>query len=260
MKFIHLTDTHLTQPGVLLYGLDPRARLRAAIESVNREHADAAFVVVTGDLTHWGEPTAYAALREEMLRLRMPVHLLIGNHDHRAAFLEAFSSVAVDANGYVQFAFSADGVRFVGLDTNEPGVSWGVFCAKRAAWLEAELALHKLPLYLFMHHPPFPVGITSMDRVSLREPALLRSAIEPHRQRIRHLFFGHLHRPLAGSWLGIPVSTLRGTNHQVALELAAGPAVPGSLEPPQYAVVLVAPEQTIVHLHDFLDSSARFNL
>jgi 3',5'-cyclic AMP phosphodiesterase CpdA len=260
MKFIHLTDTHLVEQDVQLYGLNPQARLRAAVDSINATHADAAFAVITGDLAHRGEPGAYELLKEELSNLCMPLHVLIGNHDDRPVFCKIFSSVPVDPHGFVQFAFTHDRWRFVGLDTHEPGVSWGVFCERRAEWLSAELSSHDLPVYLFMHHPPFPVGMTSMDRISMREPALLRAALEPHRQRIRHLFFGHLHRPVAGSWLGIPVSTQRATSHQVALDLRAGPAVPGSHEPPQYGVVLAGDEETIVHMHDFMDGSARFDL
>ena len=33
-KFIHLTDTHLVQPGQLLYGMDPLERLRLVAEWV----------------------------------------------------------------------------------------------------------------------------------------------------------------------------------------------------------------------------------
>lgn len=260
MKFIHLTDTHLVPRGQKLYDLDPSQRLRAAVDSINGEHGDADFVVVTGDLAHWGEGAAYAALMEELARLRMPVHLLIGNHDDRAAFRAVFAQAAADAGGYVQFAFSHGGTRFIGLDTNEPGVSWGVFCDRRADWLAADLAGHAEPVVLFLHHPPFPVGIAAMDRIALQDPAPLLRALAPHRARIRHLFFGHVHRPLAGSWQGIPVSTVRGTNHQVALELGAGPRVPGSHEPPQYGVVLLDSGQLIVHMHDYLDASPRFPL
>ena len=63
MKFIHLTDTHLVPAPRRLFALDPRARLTAAVADINRRHADAAMVAVTGDLTHWGEPGAYADLR-----------------------------------------------------------------------------------------------------------------------------------------------------------------------------------------------------
>ena len=259
MKFIHLTDPHLVAPGGLLHRLDPQVRLRAALASIASEHADAAFVVVTGDLADRGEADAYAALRAELARLPMPVHLLPGNHDHRERLREAFPQAPVDADGYLQFAFSAAGHRFIGLDTLEPGASWGRFCQRRADGLAAELSRSAPePVLLFMHHPPFAVGLAPMDAIALRDSGPLRAALAPHRARIRHLFFGHLHRPLAGSWCGIPTSTLRGTNHQIALALDETRHYIVSHEPPQYAVVLLDPETVIVHFHDFADRSPRF--
>ena len=46
MKFVHITDTHLV-PRRRLYGLDPKARLGAAVGDIRRHHADAELVVVT---------------------------------------------------------------------------------------------------------------------------------------------------------------------------------------------------------------------
>ena len=60
LKFIHLTDPHLLAPGRALHGTDPTWRLRRAVASINAEHAEAAFVVITGDLADRGEPAAYA--------------------------------------------------------------------------------------------------------------------------------------------------------------------------------------------------------
>lgn len=261
LKFVHLTDTHLIEPGRALYGTDPAWRLARAIEAIDTQHGDAAFVVITGDLTHWGQPAAYAALADTLGRLRLPVHLAIGNHDDRVAFRAAFPGTPVTDEGFVQYAFDAGGLRHIVLDTNEPGVSWGVFCETRAAWLADELARSAPhPVHLYIHHPPCAVGIPAMDRISLRDARFLREAVLAHRDRIRHLFFGHLHRPIAGSWSGIPLSTVRGTNHQVALRLDDAPRVAGSHEPPQFAVVLSDDENTIVHLHDFDDASARFDL
>ena len=84
--------------------------------------------------------------------------------------------------------------------------------------------------------------------------------LEPFRHQIRHLFFGHLHRPIAGSWLGIPMSTVRSMNHQTAFSLEDGPSIPGSFEPPAYCVVLIEADRVVVHFHDFLDQSPRFFL
>lgn len=261
LKFIHLTDPHLLAPGRALHGTDPTWRLCRAVASINAEHGDAAFVVITGDLADRGEPAAYAALAECLAPLRMPVHLAVGNHDDRAEFCAAFAGTPVTTEGFVQYAFDAGGLRHIVLDSLEPGAGWGVFCDKRAAWLASELAQSaRRPVMLYIHHPPCAVGMAAMDSISLRDSQPLRQALLPHRARIRHLFFGHLHRPLAGSWWGIPMSTVRGTNHQVALQLGNAPEILGSHEPPQYAVVLAEDESTVVHLHDFEDASARFAL
>lgn len=261
LRFIHLTDTHLVTPGQALYGTDPAWRLERAVEAITAQQPDAAFVVLTGDLAHAGEPAAYAALGERLARLPMPVRLVIGNHDDRRAFCDTFRDTPVTPDGHVQYAFDAGGLRHLVLDSHEPGVPWGVFCARRASWLADELARdgHR-PVHLYLHHPPCAVGIPAMDRIALRDTGPLREALMPHRLRLRHLFCGHLHRPLAGSWMGIPLSTVRGTNHQVALRLDDTARVAGCHEPPQFGVVLADDESTLVHLHDFADASARFDL
>jgi 3',5'-cyclic AMP phosphodiesterase CpdA len=109
-----------------------------------------------------------------------------------------------------------------------------------------------------MHHPPFPVGVHAMDEIALKQSAEFAEVIAPYRSRIRHLFFGHVHRPIFGSYGKIPFSTLRGTNHQVWFELDADAPHLASHEPPAYGVVLIDQENLVVHSHDFLDTSLRF--
>lgn len=260
MKLIHVTDTHLVAAGGRLYGLDPRQRLDACIANINAHHADAALCLVTGDLTHWGQPEAYEQLREALAALRVPVRLLLGNHDDRKNFRAAFPDAAEDQNGFVQWMETTPAGSLICLDTNEPGVSWGVLCRRRLDWLRARLEVAAQPIYLFLHHPPFPVGIRKMDTISLRSAHEFAAVVRPFRAGIRHMFFGHLHRPICGSWMGIPFSTMRGTNHQVALNFEIDGVVPGSLEPPQYAIVLIDGETVVVHFHDYLDETATFNL
>lgn len=258
LKFIHLTDTHLVEPGHALYGLDPCKRLARCIDSVIAEHGDAALCVVTGDLADRGHPEAYRQLAEQLARLPMPVLPILGNHDDRANFRRCFPQVPVDAAGFVQYEQAIGGYRGLFLDSNEPGVSHGVLCETRARWLAERLDEDERPVLLFIHHPAFRLGIPTMDRIALRDTAPLERALAGRHQRIRHLFFGHIHRPIFGHWRGIPFSTLRGTNHQVALRLDDTPRIGGSHEPPQYAVVLLQEDSLTVHLHDYLDRSERF--
>lgn len=260
MKLIHITDTHVVMPGQRLYGLDPRARLDAAVADINRHHADASLVVVTGDLTHWGDAKAYDAFVDSIGALTMPVVALVGNHDRREVCREHVRAVLRDANGYLQGLRDTHVGRFVFLDTLDEKTHAGQMCDKRFAWFERALgdAPKDLPIYVFMHHPPFAVGVKAMDDIALREAARFKRIVDQHPGRIRHIFFGHVHRPISGSWNGIPFSTLRGTNHQVALTL--DPAAPhlASHEPPAYAIVVISLDSVIVHTHDYLDASPLF--
>lgn len=260
MKFIHLTDTHVIGEG-LLYGKDPAARLRAAVASINAEHGDADFVVLTGDMTHWGDAAAYARFTPEIKKLNMPVHLMVGNHDDTAAFGEAFPETPRDDNGFVQSGFDTPFGRFLLLDTKDPETHAGAYCPARLAWLDRELDQTDGPIVLFMHHPPFKTGIASMDRIMLQDAEVLHNVIASHKAHIRHLFFGHVHRAIFGNWRGISYSCMRGFNHQVALELnGAVDRIAANFEPPAYGVVTLSDYQVTVHLHDFADRSERFFL
>ena len=99
MKFVILTDTHFVARGRRLYGLDPTERLGAAVERINRDHPDISFVIVTGDLAHWGEDAAYENLASVLARLNAPTILLMGNHDKRESFARFFPGVPRDEAG-----------------------------------------------------------------------------------------------------------------------------------------------------------------
>ena len=106
-----------------------------------------------------------------------------------------------------------------------------------------------------MHHPPFEIRIPSLDRIRLTRPEKLAGVLAGRRS-IRHLFFGHVHRPVSGTWRGIPFSALPATVHQVPLDFETYEPVPYSLDPPAYAVIFLEPEQTLVHLHEYLGGGA----
>src|SRR3546814_7048112 len=94
-----------------------------------------------------------------------------------------------------------------------------------------------------------------MDNIRLRDASILRDSIAGH-GNTRHLFLGHVHRPVAGNWGGLSYSIFRGTNHQVPLDLKTITPVPKSHEPPAYAVVFLTPDSVAVHIHDYLAHSA----
>ncbi len=256
MKIIQVTDTHLMPHGTELNGLNPNERLEACIASITELHSDAELCIITGDLTDRGDSDAYNDFRNILQNLSIPYYPLIGNHDHREIFCEVFPHVTRDEHGFVQQMLKTTVGRFLLLDTVEHGRDWGVYCEKRAAWLRSQLeSVEDEPVYLFMHHPPFNIGIPALDRINLQEDKMRIRQIVNDFPNIKHLFFGHVHRPVSGSWHGIPFSTLRGTNHQIQLDLKTEDYLSISHEPPAYCVILLEPQQTTVHFNDYLDDS-----
>jgi Icc protein len=256
MKIIQIIDTHLMPRGTELHGLNPCERLEACIANIKEFHTDAKMCIITGDLTDQGHRKAYHDFREILQKLPMPYHPLIGNHDPREIFSEIFPEVPLDEHGFVQQMLTTEQGRFLLLDTVKHKNDEGIYCEKRGAWLRTKLEESgNENVYLFMHHPPFKIGIPALDRIKLQDGVELIQEIVSDFSNIKHLFFGHVHRPVSGSWQGIPFTTLRGTNHQVQLDLKADDYLPISHEPPAYCVIFLEPQQTTVHFHDYLDNS-----
>lgn len=250
MKFVHITDLHLTTPGNLLWGLDPFARFDACLADIATHHGDASFCAITGDLTEHGEAGVYEALRQRLAKFSIATHLMLGNHDDRDNYLAVFGGA--DATGHVQHVKRHGGQYFLFLDTLKgPPSSAGRYNAPRREWLRSELKkANGEPCYIFMHHPPFAIGHPLMDLIGLEEPDAFSELLKS--SDIRHIFFGHAHRTISGQWRGIPYSALPSLNHQL-------PLVGGSVdtvysdEPPMYAVVLIEDDRTIVHADAFLN-------
>ena len=104
MKLIHMSDIHLTTPGKTIGGRDPNANFERALTHALNDHADAELLVITGDLSDWGDHHDYVRLRERIADVPIPVRLCIGNHDNRDRFLEVFPE-ARDENGFAQGVF-----------------------------------------------------------------------------------------------------------------------------------------------------------
>ena len=261
LKVIQVTDLHFLPPGLRLLGIDPRARLAACIEEINRLHGDAAFCVFTGDLADRGAPEAYRLLRDSLAALALPHRLLIGNHDDRAAFCAAFPEAARDDGGFVQSHLETDQGDLLFLDTHAPGQHAGAYCEARCRWLAERLAAGSgpggrgQPAYLFLHHPPFEIGIPSLDAIRIAAPEGLARVLRES-GRVRHLFFGHLHRSVSGSWRGLPYSCLPSLVHQVPLDLVSPRPVPYNRERPGYGVIWIAADQVTVHVQALGEETA----
>lgn len=250
MKLLQLTDIHLTAPGQTIAGREPNKNLKKALDHALAHHADADALVITGDLSDWGDHDDYVRLKSVIADVPMPVHLCIGNHDERDVMLSVFPELA-DDNGFVQSTFDLPYGTGIILDTWGPESHAGFFCETRAAWLDETLAGLDGRAWLFMHHNPVPIGVGPMDRIMLQDADTFGAVVEKHADRIAHIFHGHCHLPLSGSLHGVPFSAPRGTNHAGWPDFGAKHKLSGSDLPEAYAVILADEKSTMVHMVEF---------
>lgn len=248
MKLIHISDIHLTIPGERMGGLNPHRRFAQALENVCENHSDAERIIITGDLTHWGEAAAYESLRSATAGLNIPVRLMIGNHDDRDAFVAAFPEHPRDTHGYINHAEDVGDLRLIYLDSCAPKTHAGHFGADRCAWLAAQLKGARRAR-LFMHHNPMVLGLPAEDQIGVipEDRHQLRSLLAANRDKIDYIHFGHVHAPIHGTYCGIPFASVPSTGNQSIPDMNEQHLLSGGPLPPAYFVVLIDGRDTTIH-------------
>ncbi|WP_108814751.1 metallophosphoesterase [Loktanella sp. Alg231-35] len=239
-KIIWMSDPHFQSRGTI-DGLNPRARLDAALAYVNAHHADADFAVLSGDLVGDDIEADYAVIAQHLTKSAVRIHPIMGNNDERVGFRKYLTLPDTVMPDFIQFTVEQAGARFVFLDTHKIGSHAGRLCTARLAWLGDALRQqpHK-PVYIFMHHPPLALGLPPQDEIMLEEHDDFLDLITGH-DNVAHLFMGHVHRPTAGTVRGIPFATIG------ALSFQAPPPSPAwdwdSFNPPREA-----PQLAVLHI------------
>jgi 3',5'-cyclic AMP phosphodiesterase CpdA len=196
-----------------------RKRLDQVLRQLNNGPNRPDLLIVTGDLTEHGAPASYRQLADAFSICSFPVHMGLGNHDIRSNFTAQFPEVPL-ADGFVQYALEASGVRVLMLDTLEEGRHGGAFCDTRAKWLRSTLAQDRnTPTIIAMHHPPVEIGIAWMNTDPKEQwVSNFTRAIEDA-PNVKGIICGHVHRSIAVPWQGTSVAICSSTAPQVALDL-----------------------------------------
>lgn len=104
-----------------------------------------------------------------------------------------------------------------------------------------------------MQHPRFPIGNPYIDRIGLDDPEAFEALLTGH--DARHIFFGHVDRPVFRTWRGITASVLPGMSHQLPL-VRSSVVMPYDFEPTMYAVAHVEADGFVIKLDAPLDRHA----
>ena len=73
MKIIHLSDIHINPE--ILFKIDTQDRFKLALNHIKNNHADANILIITGDLTHYGNNESYKIFIKILKEVNLPEHL-----------------------------------------------------------------------------------------------------------------------------------------------------------------------------------------
>lgn len=248
-SFVHFTDTHVMAGGT--YGefrLDTAETLRRVIATLGTLEPRPAFAVVGGDLvspdlldrsrtlTADEYVPSYRLFRELLGALPFPAHLILGNHDDRAAFHRVMGTGAPTDAPHC-WAVDHAGYHFVGLDSHVPGKAWGELDASQLEWLRGNLGAHRgQPTFVFVHHHPWPIGVAWMDAMSLRGGDALAALLGDFPDA-RWIVCGHVHQDQTVQRGPLTMWTTPSTCFQISPLSQTRHVLPG---PPAFRLVTVA--------------------
>lgn len=256
-SFVHFTDTHIMAVG----SGETSASLRQVIDVLNTLEPQPAFAVIGGDLvspdmlerqrtlTPEEYEPSYRLFQELLRPLRCPTYMLLGNHDHRQAFHQVMQTAVPTLDTTHHYSFDYQAYHFIALDTHQPGEKWGYVDAAQLAWLRDDLAAHRgQPTVVFMHHHPWPLGLTWLDGMSLRNSDAVAEVLRTSPD-VRWMLCGHVHLDQEVQRDGLTMLTTPSTCFQASKISQQRRFLPG---PPGFRVVQISGgtfATRVVHLH-----------
>lgn len=217
MRIAQLSDLHLTPQGQFLYDtVDTEAAFLAALERVKLLDPGPDLLVLSGDLADAGSADAYLRLRRILDAFAVPYAVMPGNHDSRDRLRAAFPDQAWTGEPLCCRRLEVGNGSLLLLDSTVPGKDWGEIGDAQLAWLDSACQDER-PVLLFLHHPPFDIGVAGMDAIRCRGEARLADWLG-RKPRVEGLFCGHVHRFVATAFGGRPAYTAPSTAHQIALQ------------------------------------------
>jgi len=233
MLIAQISDCHVTASGTAYAQALTTEALENAVRHLNLMTPEPDIVLVTGDIADAGRKEEYEKAASILNRLKAPYLLTPGNHDHRARLRAAFPDhgylYAEHQNAPIRYSIDAMPVRLVGLDSTRPGEHGGGLDRDDLHWLENSLQDDR-PALVFMHHPPFGVGIGNMDAEPFANAHEFETILNgaPH---VLRLCCGHMHRAVQRGFGGRNACIAPSTGLQLELNLTSGAPSRFMLEP-----------------------------
>lgn len=205
--FVHISDSHLgPDPEFEYLGRNPYRNLTALLKNIKSMPIKPDFVIHTGDVANGrsstlGAPKSYRLAQGLLSQLDLPIYYVVGNHDDPTEILKMEmgkkESVIETSESIVSYAFEVESERFVVLHSQGPHEEVGAggrLPKGQLRFLEQQLSYGGYTT-VFIHHCPLDLDSQWFrNRVDLVDGLDLHQTLVKHRDSIRGVFFGHIHR------------------------------------------------------------------
>lgn len=204
LRFIHISDSHISTLDYAKYGHRSYPNLAAVINAINALPFSVDFVLHTGDVAEHGASEAYALAKPLLASLRFPVYYANGNHDSCEHLQRELLGIQMPSARH-DYTFSVNGVQIAIFDSVDRQGHTGILLDSQLEALRTLCTTGDSPLIIALHHPPLPLDAIWIDcgwTVPERPPRSMmllanwqafQASIAPARERLCGVFFGHVH-------------------------------------------------------------------
>jgi 3',5'-cyclic AMP phosphodiesterase CpdA len=260
VRFVHVTDSHIApDPAFTNYGHAPYANLVSVVEAINSLPFAVDFVLHTGDVVQDRSDAAYRLAGSVLARLRPPIHYVAGNHDD-ADILQHVLLRKAPTGPRFDYQLESGGVLVAVLDSRGPHDPSGTLSDEQLADLRRLCSPEGPPLVIAIHHPPIALDTKWLDegwtvpggRVTdmlLDRAREFQDAVAPARERLRGVFFGHVHRAFQVMHRGILYASAASSFGQLLTWPGQEEPEPSPAEPAGFSLVTITGDRTIVRHH-----------
>ena len=191
MKRIYqFTDTHLQNTANQPFKNSiPDVSLKRLIRHALLKFGQPDHVVVSGDLTHDGEASAYELLADCLSDFKCDVSVLPGNHDD----VNLIHQHLVNDNISCLQDSQLDTWDLLFANSQITGRTEGHIETRRIHELNQHLSETSRPALLFTHHPPMDTGSQWMDALGMTNGSTVLENMVSH-PNLKALVFGHIHQ------------------------------------------------------------------
>ena len=183
MKFIHISDIHLTENGREIWGVNTLDHFCKAIERI-KDLDGIEGIFVSGDLSDDGSRWTYEFIDKAFSKIGIPTFCCPGNHDNLDEFYNAYKPSFYNNCEMVEL----NGWNFIMLNSAVSGMSRGFFVPEKLTNLIQQC---NGPIAVILHHPPLEQK-GWLNRKLLENRERFNEIIQ-YAKNVKLVLYGHTH-------------------------------------------------------------------